>query len=174
MATHSNILARRIPWTEDPGGLYSPWGHKESDTIERLTLSPFFHIAADSDLALPTPVPSSKTLCPCPPKTSCSLLSHGPSLLSPLPAWPLRTSLPPRSLHTALSCPPSRLTFCDWIQPRVLPVLFSNCFRCGSLCLLKGKTLCVPCSREYHSAGDTTGPTQPLTDSCGGAFSLPP
>ena len=21
MATHSNILARRIPWTEDPGGL---------------------------------------------------------------------------------------------------------------------------------------------------------
>ena len=26
MATHSSILARRIPWTEEPGGLYSPWG----------------------------------------------------------------------------------------------------------------------------------------------------
>ena len=27
MATHSSILAWRIPWTEEPGG-YSPWGHK--------------------------------------------------------------------------------------------------------------------------------------------------
>ena len=34
---------------------YSPWGRKESDMTERLTLSPFSHIAAD-DLALPTPV----------------------------------------------------------------------------------------------------------------------
>ena len=25
MATHSSILAWRIPWTEEPGG-YSPWG----------------------------------------------------------------------------------------------------------------------------------------------------
>ena len=23
MATHSSILARRIPWTEEPGGLYN-------------------------------------------------------------------------------------------------------------------------------------------------------
>ena len=37
MATHSSILAWKIPWTEEPGGLYSPWGHKESDTTERLT-----------------------------------------------------------------------------------------------------------------------------------------
>ena len=29
----------RIPWTEEPGG-YSSWGHKESDTTERLTLHP--------------------------------------------------------------------------------------------------------------------------------------
>ena len=33
MATHSNILAWRIPWTEGPVG-YSPWGCKESDTTE--------------------------------------------------------------------------------------------------------------------------------------------
>ena len=33
MATHSSILAWRIPWTEEPAG-YSPWGHKESDTTE--------------------------------------------------------------------------------------------------------------------------------------------
>ena len=29
MATHSSILVWRIPWTEQPDGLYSPWGHKE-------------------------------------------------------------------------------------------------------------------------------------------------
>ena len=33
MATHSSILAWRIPWTEEPGN-YSPWGCKESDTTE--------------------------------------------------------------------------------------------------------------------------------------------
>ena len=32
MATHSSILAWRIPWTE------YPWGHKEADTTERLSL----------------------------------------------------------------------------------------------------------------------------------------
>ena len=30
MATHSGIIAWRIPWMEQPCG-YSPWGHKESD-----------------------------------------------------------------------------------------------------------------------------------------------
>ena len=28
MATHSSSLARKIPWIEEPGGLYSPRGHK--------------------------------------------------------------------------------------------------------------------------------------------------
>ena len=32
MATHSSILAWRIPWTEEPG--YNPRGHKESDMTE--------------------------------------------------------------------------------------------------------------------------------------------
>ena len=32
MATHSGILAWEIPWTEEPGRLYSPWDHKELDT----------------------------------------------------------------------------------------------------------------------------------------------
>ena len=36
MATHSSILVWKIPWTEEPGRLYSPWGHKDSDTTERL------------------------------------------------------------------------------------------------------------------------------------------
>ena len=34
MATHSSILAWKIPSTEEPGRDYSPWGHKESDTTE--------------------------------------------------------------------------------------------------------------------------------------------
>ena len=50
MATHSSILAWRIPWTEEPGRLqsefhgqrsqagYSLWSHKESDTTEGITL----------------------------------------------------------------------------------------------------------------------------------------
>jgi hypothetical protein len=38
MATHSSILAWRIPWTEEPGGLQS-MGSQESDTTERLSLS---------------------------------------------------------------------------------------------------------------------------------------
>ena len=33
MATHSSILAWRIPWAEEPGG-YSPWCCKELDTTE--------------------------------------------------------------------------------------------------------------------------------------------
>ena len=58
MATHSNILAWRIPGTEEPNGLpsmgltesdmteatwkqqqHSPWGCKESETTERLTFT---------------------------------------------------------------------------------------------------------------------------------------
>ena len=31
VAMHSSILAWRIPWLEESGELYSPWGHKESD-----------------------------------------------------------------------------------------------------------------------------------------------
>ena len=37
MATYSNVPAWRILWTGEPGGLYSPWGSKESDTTERIT-----------------------------------------------------------------------------------------------------------------------------------------
>ena len=37
MATHSSMLAWRIPRTEEPGRLCSPWGPKESDTTEWLS-----------------------------------------------------------------------------------------------------------------------------------------
>ena len=38
MATHSNTLAWKIPWMEEPGRLQS-WDRKESDTTEH----PHFH-----------------------------------------------------------------------------------------------------------------------------------
>ena len=35
MATHSSILAWKIPWTEAPGGLQS-MGHKELEATEQI------------------------------------------------------------------------------------------------------------------------------------------
>ena len=39
MATHSSILAWRIPWTEESGELQL-WGHKELDTTEYIIPTP--------------------------------------------------------------------------------------------------------------------------------------
>ena len=36
MATHSSTLTQKIPWTEEPGAGYCPWGRKEWGTTERL------------------------------------------------------------------------------------------------------------------------------------------
>ena len=40
MATHSSLLAWRIPWTEEPGWLQS-MGRKELDTSEQLLIVPW-------------------------------------------------------------------------------------------------------------------------------------
>ena len=40
MATHSSIVAGKIPRTEECGGLQAPWGCKESDMTERLNNCP--------------------------------------------------------------------------------------------------------------------------------------
>uniref|UniRef100_A0AC11CVQ6 Uncharacterized protein n=1 Tax=Ovis aries TaxID=9940 RepID=A0AC11CVQ6_SHEEP len=49
MATHSSILAWRIPWTEEPD--YSPWGRKESDATKRLTLFfPMLHLHQEAEI----------------------------------------------------------------------------------------------------------------------------
>ena len=42
MATHSSILGWRIPWAEEPDGLYSSWGHKVRDMTERLYFFLYF------------------------------------------------------------------------------------------------------------------------------------
>ena len=43
MATHSNILAWKIPWTEELGGLHST-GRKELDMTEQLHFSLYTYI----------------------------------------------------------------------------------------------------------------------------------
>ena len=36
VAPHSSTLAWKIPWMEEPGAGYCPWGRKESDMTEQL------------------------------------------------------------------------------------------------------------------------------------------
>ena len=43
MATHSSILPREFHGQRSLGG-YNPWGHRESDTTEQLTLSEYIVI----------------------------------------------------------------------------------------------------------------------------------
>ena len=52
MATHSSILAWRIPWREKPRG-YQLWGCKESDMTEQLTFSFTFHKRCSLCLCFP-------------------------------------------------------------------------------------------------------------------------
>ena len=41
MATHSSTLALKIPWTEELGAGYYPWGRKESGMTVRLHILSF-------------------------------------------------------------------------------------------------------------------------------------
>ena len=48
MATHSCILAWKIPWTESSLAGYSPWDHRESDTTECTHIH--IHVSIDTFL----------------------------------------------------------------------------------------------------------------------------
>ena len=43
MATHSSILAWRIPWTEGPGGLQSRGVTQSQTRLEQLNMHDLFH-----------------------------------------------------------------------------------------------------------------------------------
>ena len=58
-ATHSSILACRIPWTETLGG-YRSWDRKELDSTERLTL-PLSHIFCNKVYSYSVCLSSSQT-----------------------------------------------------------------------------------------------------------------
>ena len=51
MATHSSILAWRIPWIEEPVG-YSPQGGKELDIIQQLNNNNAYHLKCRNTLAI--------------------------------------------------------------------------------------------------------------------------
>ena len=53
MATHSSILAWKIPWTEEPVG-YSPRGRKESDMTERLHFTSLY-LSSNSEAGVKIP-----------------------------------------------------------------------------------------------------------------------
>ena len=55
MATHSSILALRIPWTEEPGWLH-PWACKELDTTELLSLMTIGSVMPSNHLILYHPL----------------------------------------------------------------------------------------------------------------------
>ena len=49
MATHSSILAWRIPWTEEPGAGYSPWGCKRvGHNLATKPPQPYFYFTKTS------------------------------------------------------------------------------------------------------------------------------
>ena len=52
MATHSSVLAWRVVWTEEPGGLQS-MGSQESDMTDRLTL-PFAFLLSNMYSKMPS------------------------------------------------------------------------------------------------------------------------
>ena len=110
MATHSSILAWRIPWTEEPVG-YRPWGQKVEKGGERLTL-----------LLLPSLV---ERLCVC----LCFLESHIPvrpaqtGTASPAP-WAPVTPLSTADLVPRGQCFPMSLLQhpCADLSGPVIPV----------------------------------------------------
>ena len=74
MATHSSILAWRIPRTEEPDGL-SPWGQEESNMTEHLCiprLEQFCHSPTVTSGKLPCP--PAKQNHPLPPSQSREVL----------------------------------------------------------------------------------------------------
>ena len=77
MATHSNILAWRIPWSEESVS-YSPWGCKESDMTEQLTFSQHTHVSLSFILRISLPLPMTPHLYP-----SCVNLLQEVSLRHP-------------------------------------------------------------------------------------------
>ena len=80
MATHSSILAWRIPWTEEPGGLQSMGPQRvRHDLATSLSFLSFFsvivHIGSDAEGNC-MPIAASKSLQSCP--TLCNPMDDSP------------------------------------------------------------------------------------------------
>ena len=80
MAIHSCILTWKIPWTEEPGRLHGPWGHKR--------------VGQDSSARNP----------PLWADVARFLLDHQHSLLSPQTATPLIPASSTDAGHSSFIC----------------------------------------------------------------------
>ena len=130
MATHSNILAWRIPWTEEPSGLYSPWGCEESDSPEQLTHTKSYIRASPRSSA---PSPGNEVHCPQP----LQLLEEQGSVLGTMGAPRVDVELQCHSpfwiyiLHTTIHPP-----FTHWPVSSLVLVTYSQeilpCWPSGS------------------------------------------
>ena len=54
MTTHSSILARGIPWTEESCRLHSPWGSKESDMTKHYIRTSILPVSSSTVCSVPS------------------------------------------------------------------------------------------------------------------------
>ena len=57
MATHSSILARRIPWTEESGGLQSTGSQKSRTGLKHLSMHSIYYTPGSLEQGSPNPGP---------------------------------------------------------------------------------------------------------------------
>ena len=57
MATHSSILARRIPWTEESGGLQSTGSQKSQTRLKHLSMHSIYYTPGSLEQGSPNPGP---------------------------------------------------------------------------------------------------------------------
>ena len=143
MATHYSILAWRIPWTEEPGGLQSV-GSLKSDITEQLTLS------------------LSAYLC-----RRAQSLQSCPVLLEPMDYSPSSSSihgiLPTQGLNSGflhLLC--HRQNLYHWATK---VALHPTCYRPDLFMRWAAKAENHPCNCSWFFLGDTASSGVPLTGS---------
>ena len=94
MATHSSILAWRIPWTEEPGGLQSTGSQRVGHNGAHSTCTSFHsHKAAESGFK--TRRSDSGTASPDHPRKAIPLLEHA------LPVVRATSAVPRHSSHSS-------------------------------------------------------------------------
>ena len=151
MAIHSSPLAWKIPWTEEPGRLYSPWDSKQLHMTEQLHFLqkvPCMHCRTQCPRACTRPLPTHA--------------STGDS-------WTLKASLGHSPVGSLLLSPGPWCTqgFICALQGSVSPVLCKFWRLCGgvngdllleSLCQTQVCCTQSPCGRPlltHTSSGDT-------------------
>ena len=102
MATDSSTLALKIPWTEELGAGYYPWGRKESDMTEQLHFFFTFTIIFTTSTIVCAQVKQQRgNTVPSKENWIKDLLSMAPPIRT-RPSFSLSQSLPSGSFHQLL------------------------------------------------------------------------